>query len=146
MGHFHADRFIAAAQVQIALRERDFDIVFDEGIPDIEQNFADDVPASVLRVVDPEPDFKIDRVVTKTAHQGIGPRIVLHACAFCRRLITQLDRKVGIAVIGNADRDFQAQLDVRVAPVFNLIRDQVFVRDQEFCAITGSNRGVTRAQ
>ncbi len=51
-----------------------------------------------------------------------------------------------IATIGNTDRNLQAQFDVRVAPVFHLIGDKVFVGDQEFGTVAGANGGVTRAK
>ena len=105
-------RCITAPQMQIALRERDFDIVVLKDIPDVEQNFADDVAAPVLRIGDPEPDFKIDRVVAKAAQQCVGAGVVLYTRAFCCGFIAQFDREMRIAVIGNANRDFQAQLDV----------------------------------
>ena len=62
--------------VDVALRIGDFDSVFLEFVPDCEHDSTPDVPYPVGRVVDPKPQFQIDRIVSETGYQASGFRIL----------------------------------------------------------------------
>ena len=51
--------------MEIPLRERNFDFVLFELVPDDQEDLALDIGHAILRVVDPDTQFKVDGTVAK---------------------------------------------------------------------------------
>ena len=90
--------------MEITLREREFDAVIVEPVPDFQQNLALDVYEAALRILDPDPKLQIDGVVAEAQQMANGLWIIQHAFDRARRLRGEINRLSDVAAVGNSDR------------------------------------------
>ena len=113
-GHGYGQANVARLQVQVALREGNFDPVLVEPIPYAEQHFADDVGAPVFGVVNPDSDFEIHRAVAESPEQATRFGCGEHPLDGGGRLQAQAHGETHVGPVCDPHRDLQAHRLVAV--------------------------------
>src|SRR3984885_10040765 len=137
------DRERTAADPDVAHRVGDPDTLAFEGIPQ-RQHHVTLHAVHPVRVGDPEGQGKL--------HAGLGE---LNQDAVRRLELDDSWRRGGyfdrqfayqprIGVVIGAEIDLHQGILVGVGPVGDLLRHQIFVRDQEFAAVAGGDRNIAR--
>ena len=106
--------------MDIPLREREFDVLFAEPVPNSEQNLALDVGEAVLRVIDPDPELQVYAVVAETQQMTDWRRVFQHALDLAGRLDGQLHGLADVGIIGNPDRQALADQPDRLLVDFGI--------------------------
>ena len=132
-------------QVAIAhfpLRERHLDPVLVECVPQPQQHRTLDVGDAVCGILDPKAEQQIDCAVAELGQVTDGRWRGEHALRPLRHLDGKFAHRVQIAVIRDAKRHIEPDQQARIGPIYDLVGDQVLVRDQVFLAVSAAHRGV----
>ncbi len=132
--------------MDVALGKRHVDAVRAKQVPDLQQDLAGNVADAVLHVADPETQLQIERAFIHGDQQRPGFGRAQDARRAAGGLDHQVERLAHVGVERDADAHLDARQIVLVRPVDDPLRDDVFVRDQEFGAVTGFHRDVAGAE
>src|SRR5262249_32951912 len=91
-------------QVQIALREWNFDAMGVELSPNEKEYVALDIADAILGVVDPDAQLELDRAVTESEEQAHRCRFLEDARRFCGCLETKRTRLKYVGIVRDANR------------------------------------------
>jgi hypothetical protein len=134
-----------AAHVQVALRERDFDVVLAELVVDGEIEGAHKAALAVYRARGPGAQLELERAVAELEEAHRGRRIVEHVLFRMRHFQQQLLHLAHVAAVSHADRDAKAHRGVVVLPVDDILGNELRVRHDDGDVVVGQHLGAARA-
>ncbi len=133
------------ARIEVVLRERDFDALALERVPQRQQHLAAHIGEAVDRIADPETQDEVERGIAECFEVANGMRRRQDARHGFDRFQRQRDHLVRVGGIGDAELDIEPHLVVGIGPVDHALGDEVLVWDQELAAVARDHRGVARA-
>ncbi len=94
--------------MQVALGEGDLDPFFLEAIPDGQEDGTSDVGNAIGGIVNPETQFKVNRVIPESTQETFRDRILEYTFMLQSGLLTNPDCLMRVGTVGDADGATQA--------------------------------------
>jgi len=113
--------------MQIALRECDFDTIGVETVPNRHQNSVLDIINSIFRIIYPNPQFQIDSTVTISPDKTFGFRDFLNTSDAVGSVRSQGFGLVQIRLIGDTEGYGKAQVGIFERKIFYFLRHKDFI-------------------